>query len=115
MAWCQAECAAVASSDLLHTCNYFTVHLWRGGPKCYLMEACVRDSEADCLAAGTCGGGAGDCSAPTTSPAPPPPTSSAPATSTPAPASTTDGSTGWTDGLTDRCTGVSCTSDGNFP
>ena len=42
MAWCQAECAAVASSDLLHTCNYFTVHLWRGGPKCYLMEACVR-------------------------------------------------------------------------
>merc|ERR1719431_2254834 len=106
MAWCQAECAGVAASDLLHTCNFFTVHLWRGGPKCYLMEACTRDPEAECLAAGTCGGGVA-CSAPTSSPAPPHPTSSAPPSSAPpsAPASTTEEST-------DGCTGVSCTSDG---
>ena len=97
MVWCQEQCYDSPS------CNHFTVHTYRGVPRCYQSLACEDSSMEDvCLELGTCNSGPKDCNPaePTTEGSAEPTTDGPVEPSTPAP--------------TSDCPNHNCIEDGLF-
>jgi len=53
------ECYNQCNAD--GSCNFFTLRVSRGVPKCYFLAACTQETDDVCIDAGTCFSGPNDC------------------------------------------------------